>query len=91
MWFIFQWFQFLTLLLFHFFFENINNNDQQSYTLPKKYCCVQKGGYKPLGGDSVEKWDNESGDKVLLIWNGWQIGTGETITAGPQLPWTCQH
>ena len=33
-----------------------------------KYSChVRRGGYQPLGGGIVEKWDNESEDKVLLI------------------------
>ena len=67
MYFVFQWFQFITLLLFHFYSKNINNNDKQSSTLSKYSSHIRKGGYQTLGGVSVEKWDNELEDRVLLI------------------------
>ena len=57
--FAFQWFQFLTLLLFHLFFNHINNNDQQSSTFSIYSFGVWKGGYQPLWYGSVEKWENE--------------------------------
>ena len=64
------------IITFRWFFEHINNNDKQSSTLSKYSSHIGKGGYQTLGGVSVEKWDNESKDKVLLIWNGWQSDSG---------------
>ena len=55
------------IINFHFCFEYIKNNDQHSSTFSKDSCNVRKVGYQPLGGDSVEKWDNEPDDKELLI------------------------
>ena len=72
MWFVLQWFQFIKLIIFHFLFEHIINNDQQSSTFSKYSCYVWKGGYQPLGGGSVEQWDNELEYKMLLISNSWK-------------------
>ena len=63
------------IINFHIFIEHINKNDQKSSTSSEYSRYVWKGGYHPLGGGSVEKKDNESEDRVSLIWNGWQSGT----------------
>ena len=89
--FVLQRFQSITLLLFHSFFEHINNNDQQGSNFSKYFCHVWTGGYQPLGGGSSEKWDNELEDKLFLIWNGWQSDTEAKITSVPYPPWTHQH
>ena len=82
------------LLHYHFynsFFKHINNNDQQSSTLPYYSSHLLKKAYQPLGGVSVEKWNNELEDELLLIWSGRKSGPGEMITSCPYPPWTWQN
>ena len=56
--FLFQWLQFIILLIFHLFFEHINKNDQHISTFSKYYFHLRKGAYKNLGGSGGEKRDN---------------------------------
>ena len=41
--FVLQWFQFITLLFFHFFFEHINNNDQNISTFSSIIVTIKNG------------------------------------------------